>query len=117
MTLTSHHRISQSAKEKSERPMPGQGNVKPTLKRQVRFYIQRQARAHLTRPSWRIITIFLIVAGAAALLMAILTRADDGISNPPEKVWRRTSRLLFRALPKGVRCQEGRDIKPDGGII
>jgi hypothetical protein len=62
--------------------MPGQGNVKPTLKRQVAFYIQRQARTHLTPPSWRFITIFLIVPGAKALLMAILTPADDGISNP-----------------------------------
>jgi hypothetical protein len=29
--------------------MPGQGNVKPTLKRQVEHYIQRQARKNLNR--------------------------------------------------------------------
>ena len=44
-------------------------------------------------PTWRVVIAFLIVPGAMALLMAILTPAYDGISEPLERIWR--SALAF----------------------
>lgn len=39
-------------------------------------------------PTWRIVAAFLIVPGAAALLMAILMPAYDGLADPVERIGR-----------------------------
>ena len=44
-------------------------------------------------PAWRVIAAFLIAPGFAALLMAMLMPAYDGIPDPLERVWR--SALIF----------------------
>lgn len=54
-------------------------------------------------PAWRIIAAFLIVPGAAALLMAILMPGYDGINNPLERVWRSTLVFaVFGAYPAAM---------------
>ncbi|WP_165899621.1 hypothetical protein [Sphingomonas sp. PP-CE-1G-424] len=47
-------------------------------------------------PIWRIIAAFLIVPGVAALVMAIMMPAYDGISDPLERIWR--SALVFAVV-------------------
>jgi hypothetical protein len=47
-------------------------------------------------PAWRIIAAFLIVPGAAALLLALVMPAYDGITDPLERVWR--SALVFAVV-------------------
>ena len=62
------------------------------------MYTARPERTY--PPAWRIIAAFLIVPGAAALLMAILMPAFDGISEPLERVWRTAVLFaLFGAYP------------------
>ena len=51
----------------------------------VTMYASRPQRTY--PPTWRIVAAFLIVPGAAALLMATVMPAYEGISNPLERIW------------------------------
>ena len=54
-------------------------------------------------PAWRIMLAFLIVPGAAALLMASLMPAYDGIRAPLERFWRSALAFaIFGAYPTTV---------------
>jgi len=59
------------------------------------------ARAKLTYPSiWRVILAFVVVPGAAALLMAIVMPAYEGITDPLERIWRSAVAFaVFGAYP------------------
>lgn len=58
------------------------------------MYTVRHERSY--PPIWRIIAAFFIVPGVAALVMAILMPAYDGISDPLERIWR--SALVFAVV-------------------
>jgi hypothetical protein len=65
------------------------------------MYIARPKRTY--PPTWRIIAAFVIAPGAAALLMAIVMPAYDGISDPLERLWRSTLAFaVFGAYPPTV---------------
>jgi len=59
------------------------------------------ARAKRTYPSiWRVILAFVVVPGAAALLMAIAMPAYEGITDPLERIWRSAVAFaVFGAYP------------------
>lgn len=59
------------------------------------------ARAKRTYPSiWRVILAFVVVPGAAALLMAIVMPAYEGITDPLERIWRSAVAFaVFGAYP------------------
>jgi hypothetical protein len=57
------------------------------------MYTARPERTY--PPTWRIIAAFLIVPSVAALLMAILMPAFDGISDPLDRVWRTAVLFAF----------------------
>ncbi len=65
------------------------------------MYVVKPERTY--PPTWRIIAAFLIVPGAAALLMAILMPAYDGITDPLEKIWRSALAFaVFGAYPMTI---------------
>lgn len=65
------------------------------------MYVVRRERTY--PPTWRIVAAFMIVPGAAALLMAILMPAYDGITDRFERIWRSALAFaIFGAYPMTV---------------
>ncbi len=63
--------------------------------------IPTQERAY--PPTWRIVAAFAIVPGVAALLLAVLSPAYDGLSDQFERIWRSALAFaVFGAYPATV---------------
>ena len=68
---------------------------------QITMDIPTQERAY--PPTWRIVAAFAIVPGVAALLLAVLSPAYDGLSDQFERIWRSALAFaVFGAYPATV---------------